>query len=86
MWQHSPFLAVAISLAFYPLVRSVYLGQLQTWIDLLFAALVWAWLADRKEVSRGADATDLMIAALTFTLAAPVVWEHHYGIALPIFA
>ena len=27
-----------------------------------------------------------MLVALSFTLAAPVVWEHHYGIALPIFA
>jgi hypothetical protein len=27
-----------------------------------------------------------MIAGLSFSMAAPIVWDHHYGIALPIFA
>jgi hypothetical protein len=30
--------------------------------------------------------TDLWVAALTVTMAAPIAWGHHYGIALPMFA
>lgn len=44
-------LAVGFTLTFYPLVRSYYGGQIQTWIDLLFAALLLAWLEDRKRLS-----------------------------------
>ncbi len=206
-------LAFCFTLTFYPVVRAYYLGQIQVWIDLLFAGLVWAWLADRKRAAgllcgvicafkptlallavwgltrrqwtfvggwalaagaigivsllvygvsshldylevlsfiarhgesfhanqsvngllhrllfngnnvhweprnfapynawvhagtvatslalvatalfwrarakRAGESTDLLIAALSFTMAAPVVWEHHYGIALPVFA
>ncbi len=40
-------LAVGLSLTFYPLLRGYFLGQIQTWIDLLSALLIWAWLAER---------------------------------------
>jgi alpha-1,2-mannosyltransferase len=29
---------------------------------------------------------DFLLAALAFTVASPIAWEHHYGILLPIFA
>jgi len=29
---------------------------------------------------------DLSIAALATTISAPLAWEHHYGILLPIYA
>ena len=29
---------------------------------------------------------DFLSALLTFTIASPVAWEHHYGVLLPIFA
>lgn len=39
---------------------------------------------------RGAPAGDLgadySLAALGFTMAAPIAWDHHYGVLLPIFA
>ena len=28
---------------------------------------------------------DLCCAALCFTMASPIAWEHHYGITLPIY-
>jgi hypothetical protein len=34
----------------------------------------------------GASTVDFAIAALTFTVASPVAWEHHYGILAPIYA
>lgn len=34
----------------------------------------------------GHDPVDLSITLLAATLAAPVAWEHHYGILLPIYA
>ena len=37
-------LVAAAGLAFYPLVRGYYLGQIQTWIDFLTAAVALAWL------------------------------------------
>jgi len=35
---------------------------------------------------RRAGAIEFCIMALSVTLAAPIAWEHHYGILLPIFA
>ena len=29
---------------------------------------------------------DFLIALLTFTLASPIAWEHHYGVILPMLA
>ncbi|WP_158930323.1 glycosyltransferase family 87 protein [Acidisphaera sp. S103] len=34
---------------------------------------------------RRADPWDLGLAALCFTMASPIAWEHHYGIAIPIY-
>lgn len=44
-------LAGAAGLAFYPLVRGFYLGQVQTWIDALVAGLVLAFLLGRPATS-----------------------------------
>ena len=49
-------------------------------------ALAWLALGYRRAEARGAELEDLMLAALAATAAAPIAWEHHYGIALPIFA
>jgi alpha-1,2-mannosyltransferase len=46
--------------------------------SLLPAALAF-WLR------RPANVLDLGIAALCFTIASPIAWEHHYGISLPLF-
>jgi hypothetical protein len=48
---------------------------------LAFVALAW-----RRRDAPHAELEDLCAAALAATLAAPIAWEHHYGIALPIFA
>src|SRR4029077_21279885 len=29
---------------------------------------------------------DLFIASLSFTIASPIAWEHHYGILMPMYA
>ena len=44
-------LAVCFALTFYPLVRSFFLGQIQTWIDFLFAAVVLSWMTGRKALA-----------------------------------
>jgi len=42
-------LAVAgLCLAFYPLIKGYTLGQIQVWVDALFAASLWAWYAGRQ--------------------------------------
>jgi hypothetical protein len=41
-------LAALFSLTFYPLLYSVWLGQIQTWLSLLFSAGVLAWLLKRR--------------------------------------
>jgi len=48
---------------------------------IIGAALFW-----RKAEHRYTSVIDLMIAVLSFTIASPIAWEHHYGILLPIFA
>lgn len=35
---------------------------------------------------RSGDLVDFMLAALAFTMASPIAWEHHYGILPPILA
>ena len=41
-------LAVAFTLTFYPVVKSFRLGQMQTWLNLLFAMTLWSWLRSRE--------------------------------------
>ncbi len=36
-------IATALGVTFYPLVKAYSLGQIQVWVDLGFALLVWAW-------------------------------------------
>jgi hypothetical protein len=48
---------------------------------LLIAALV------RGRKDDGSDRTlDFCVMALSCTMASPLAWDHHYGVALPIFA
>jgi len=49
-----------------------------------FVALMWVSLR-RTEPGTG-RAVDFSMAALAVTLTAPVAWEHHYGVLLPIYA
>jgi hypothetical protein len=54
----------------------------------LLAGLALTALAFLPTLLRRGDspkALDLCFAALCFTMASPVAWEHHYGIMLPIF-
>jgi alpha-1,2-mannosyltransferase len=44
-------LVIVSSLSFYPLVRAYVLGQIQTWLNCLFALSLWFWLKNRKEIS-----------------------------------
>ena len=59
----------------------VHLGTVASSILIVVMALFWK----RKEARR-AELTDLLIAALSFTIASPIVWEHHYGVLIPMFA
>jgi alpha-1,2-mannosyltransferase len=67
--------------SFAPYSQFVYGATLVTSVLLLIAALV----GGRKLNDRG-SAMDLVRISLVATMASPVVWEHHYGIALAIFA
>ena len=40
----------------------------------------------RRAEGEGVPFFDFMLAALVFTAASPIAWEHHYGILAPIFA
>jgi alpha-1,2-mannosyltransferase len=40
---------VGLALTYYPVVRAFWLGQIQVWINAFFAALVWAWMGQRKK-------------------------------------
>ena len=82
---------VAIALAtltFYPIVRGYYLGQIQIWIDLLLAAVVWTWLEGRRGWSGALLAG---ICVIKPTLAIVVIWgalRKHWdfiaGFAIPM--
>jgi hypothetical protein len=65
--------------AFPPYHLLVYAGTLITSAILIGAAL---W----PHRHTGTSAVDFAIAGLTFTIASPVAWEHHYGILAPMYA
>ncbi|CAD6534329.1 hypothetical protein LMG27952_02929 [Paraburkholderia hiiakae] len=62
---------------FPPYQPAVYLGTLATSIILIAAALV------RPRRSEASSLQDFLRAGLTFTLASPIAWEHHFGL-LPV--
>jgi hypothetical protein len=59
----------------------VYAGTLVT----TAAILAYALLADRAKTGL-ASIADFMLAALAFTTASPIAWEHHYGVVAPMLA
>jgi alpha-1,2-mannosyltransferase len=64
---------------FPPVHRWVYAGTTAAFVAIGAAAL--------RRPERGAGTVvDFSIAALAVTLTAPIAWEHHYGILLPIYA
>jgi len=67
--------------SFAPFNPWIYGGTLVTSVGMVGMALFW-----RPAKHKAAELTDFFIAALSFTMAAPVAWEHHYGIMLPMFA
>lgn len=75
-------LAVVFTLTFYPLVRSYYGGQIQTWIDLLFAALLWAWLEDRKGLSGALAGIICIIKPTLLLLALWALLRRHWSFLL----
>jgi hypothetical protein len=54
------------------------------WTTLLFSVLLVGAVLLRQ-VNRRADLADFQLAALAFTMASPIAWEHHYGILPAIF-
>jgi alpha-1,2-mannosyltransferase len=64
---------------FAPVHPVVYAGTILAFVLFVAASL--------RRPERGAGTVvDLSIVALATTLTAPVAWEHHYGILLPIYA
>ena len=64
---------------FPPFNRWVYWGTLLSSLALLCTAIV-------TRTGRRKPVLDFCIMAVSVTLAAPVAWEHHYGVTLPVFA
>ncbi len=64
-------LAVGFTLSFYPIVRGFHIGQIQTWIDLLFAGLIWTWMTDRK---RASGALAGLVCVIKPTLSLLLLW------------
>jgi hypothetical protein len=67
--------------AFPPFHPVVYVLTVLSSVVIIALAL----FLNRASPERG-SLLDLMTAGLSFTLASPIAWGHHYGIALPIFA
>jgi len=66
--------------AFAPYNGWVYGLTLATTIGLIAAALLV-----KRGRGRAAGTWDFLTAALVFTVASPIAWEHHYSILLPVF-
>jgi RsiW-degrading membrane proteinase PrsW (M82 family) len=59
----------------------VHVGTLASTLVIVGFALFW-----RRREHMHDSLGDLMIAALSFTIASPIAWTHHYGVLLPMFA
>jgi hypothetical protein len=62
----------------------VYGGTLVTSLLLVIAGTFTGLRDHRKSSQAGGIA--FLIAALSYTMASPIAWEHHYGIMLTLFA
>jgi hypothetical protein len=67
--------------AYHPVVYTI---TIITSAGLIIAALLPATKQEARFVS--VLLIDFFVAALSFTLSAPVAWEHHYGIVFPMLA
>lgn len=71
--------------AFAPFDPWVYAGTLLSSLLLVGAALFWRRPRSTERSAQVAT-LDLSVAALSFTMASPVVWQHHYDVVLPVLA
>jgi alpha-1,2-mannosyltransferase len=62
---------------FPPLNKAVYAITLISSLAILGWSFLWR---------RTGDMADFLLAALAFTIASPIAWEHHYGVLPPIMA
>lgn len=67
---------------FPPYDSTVYIATLLSSLAIIATALFFR----RNASSEPNSVLDFMTAGLSFTLAAPIAWGHHYGIAMPILA
>ena len=58
-----------------------YVGGTATSAIMILAALLW-----RRGEHERAPMVDFLLASLTFTVASPIAWVYHYGVAVPMFA
>ncbi len=66
---------------FPPFRWPVYISTIVSTAAILGLGLLW-----RRAEYVSEPVLDLMVAALSITIASPIAWYHHYGILMPIFA
>jgi alpha-1,2-mannosyltransferase len=66
---------------FPPFTLWIWATTLATSLCLLLFALIVPLRRQRRE-----SVVDLCLMAIACTMASPIAWEHHYGVALPVFA
>ena len=65
--------------------------HLHFWMALAYNGVSWLWsfaligLFLRPGPREDRQGLDFMVAAMAFTIASPVVWDHHYGVTPAMF-
>lgn len=72
--------AVFDAQGFPPFHPVIYAGTM-----LVTLALLASVFALRRRGGQLTSLFDFMLAALAFTVASPIAWEHHYGVMIPMF-
>lgn len=72
VWQES---------AYAPYNFWIYVATSVSSAIIIAVAILW-----RRHENQRASGIDFLVAGLSFTMASPIAWVHHYGVMLPMFA
>jgi hypothetical protein len=60
---------ICLSITFHPVVKAYSIGQIQAWLNSMFAVAFWGWLSGKEKLAGGLIGTMLLIKPQYFIIA-----------------